>query len=132
RANAFARDWSDAQARLAETGGLAPALEREHAASVTRLEQLEAQLAAAEQAWEHQTGEAQKTSAAVIALQAHISRNELELEAEGLLTASLTEQQQHHSELNQECERLDVECANLRADAQNKAAEAARLDERRN
>lgn len=132
RANAFARDWSDAQARLAETGGLAPALEREHAASVTRLEQLEAQLAAAEQAWEHQTGEAQKTSAAVIALQAHISRNELELEAEGLLTASLTEQQQHLSELNQECERLDVECANLRADAQNKAAEAARLDERRN
>lgn len=132
RANAFARDWSDAQVRLAETGGLAPALEREHAASVKRLEQLEAQLAEAEQAWEHQTAAAQKTSATVIALQAHISRNELELEAEGLLTASLSEQQQRLTDLNEECERLDAECAILRADAQNKAAEAARLDERRN
>ncbi len=132
RATVFAREWRDAQHRLKETGGLVPALEQEHEASIQRLQKLETHLSQAEQAWEEQTAVAQKASAEVVALQAHISRNELELEAEGLLSSSLAEQEQRLAELDKECERLDAECATLRNSAQGKAAEAARLDERRN
>lgn len=132
RAHTYARDWSDAQRHLKETGGLVPALEQEHEASIARLQKLEGQLTAAEQAWEEQTALAQKASAEVVALQAHISRAEVELEAEGLLILTLAEQETRLTALNRESERLDLECAGLRNSAQAKAAEAARLDERRN
>src|SRR5690606_31239005 len=114
RAHAYARDWSDAERRLKETGGLVPALEEEHEASILRLQKLEQQLALAEQAWEEQTALAQKASGEVVALQAHISRAETELEAEGLLALTLPEQQQRLAELNRESERLDAECTALR------------------
>jgi chromosome partition protein MukB len=132
RANSFAREWGDAQRRLAEAGGLVPALEQEHEESIQRLQRLETRLSQAEAAWEEHTAIAQKASGEVVALQAHISRNELELETEGLLGANLAEQERRLVELNQECERLDSECATERASAQAKAADAARLDERRN
>src|SRR5690606_2782758 len=132
RAHAYARGWSDAQRRLKESGGLVPALEGVHAASILRREERQQQLALAEQAWEERTALAQKASGEVVALQAHISRAETELEAEGLLVLTLPEQQQRLADLNRQCERLDAECTALRVSAQNKAAEAARLDERRN
>jgi chromosome partition protein MukB len=131
RAHTYAREWVDAQRRLKETGGLVPALEDEHETSIARLQKLENQLTLAEQTWEEQTALAQKASGEVVALQAHISRGEVELEAEGLLVLSLTEQEQRLTDLNRDCERLDAECAALRNSAQGKAAEAARLDERR-
>lgn len=132
RTETFAREWSDAGKRLKETGGLVPALELEHTESITRLQKLEHLLTQAEQVWEQQTAVAQKASAEAVALQAHISRTELELEAEGLLALGLAEQEQRLAALNRQCERLDAECAGLRSSAQGKAAEAARLDERRN
>lgn len=132
RTSTFAREWSDAEQRLRDTGGLVPALEQEHDASIQRLQRLENQLSQAEQDWEEHTAVAQKASAEVVALQAHIHRAEVELDAEGLLGWGLKEQQQRLTDLERDSERRDAECAALRSSAQTKAAEAARLDERRN
>lgn len=132
RSNTFAREWSDAEQRLKDTGGLVPSLEQEHDASIQRLQRLEHQLTQAEQAWEEQTALAQKASAEVVALQAHMHRAEVELEAEGVLGLGLKDQQQRLTDLERDSERLDAECTALRSSAQTKAAEAARLDERRN
>lgn len=131
RTLAPARDWQDAERRLNESGELAPSLQREHDTSVQRLHAIENRLAEAEQEWEHATAAFQAASAEALALQAHITRARAELSLEGIDATDLTKHEQQRTALVAQAEALEQECEKLQALARDKAADAARLDERR-
>lgn len=126
-----ARDWQDAERRLSESGELAPALQREHDTSVMRLHALETKFETAENEWEHATAAFQAASAEALALQAHVTRARAELSLEGIDATDLGKHELKRTTLSAQAEALEQECESLQAQARDKAAEAARLDERR-
>ncbi len=131
RALAPARDWQDAEQRLSESGELAPTLKSEHDTSIQRLHGLEAKLHAAEGEWEAATAAYQTASAESLALHAHITRARAELQLEGIDSSDVRAHDAKRKALAAQAEGLEQECSRLQALAQEKAAEAARLDERR-
>ena len=126
-----ARAWRDAERLLSEQGALAPALEEEHAKCVRALTHAEQQLHATEAHWEQSTALAQKAGAEVVALEAHLARTRLELSAEGFGAGAPGGEQERLHEARDAADALDRASAQLRRDAQTYAANAARMDERR-